>query len=326
MQDDLLDVINTLQRRVRDHEPSLKENEIRTRTTLIDPLLKILGWDVSDPEMVTLEYSVGRGRADYALHGGETKPFAVLEAKRLGEDLGNHISQMVGYALEDGIPYAGLTDGNRWQLYEVFGRAPLSEKCLLDVSLAVMPAHKCALELLSLWNPNLSSGQVVGANQPLVLQEQVTPPTIVIEPPAQPTQLLPESVQPPAGEGWVRLSDFDPPARNRSPSDIWFGDGTSAEISYWKDIPIQTVNWLFSRGLLTADKLPLASGRKGFVVNSTPQQADGSPMQSYVVTGDRTLFVNTWISAKAARENAKKCLEHCGIDPSTVWLLPTEDR
>ena len=42
MQDDLLDVINTLQRRVRDHEPSLKENEIRTRTTLIDPLLKIL--------------------------------------------------------------------------------------------------------------------------------------------------------------------------------------------------------------------------------------------------------------------------------------------
>ena len=180
MQDDLLDVINTLQRRVRDHEPSLKENEIRTRTTLIDPLLKILGWDVSDPEMVTLEYSVGRGRADYALHGGETKPFAVLEAKRLGEDLGNHISQMVGYALEDGIPYAGLTDGNRWQLYEVFGRAPLSEKCLLDVSLAVMPAHKCALELLSLWNPNLSSGQVVGANQPLVLQEQVTPPTIVI--------------------------------------------------------------------------------------------------------------------------------------------------
>ena len=326
MQDHLLEVIGTLQRRVRSHESSLRENEIRTRTTLIDPLLKALGWDVSDPETVTLERSIGRGRADYALHGEQTRPFAVLEAKRLGEDLGNHITQMVGYALEEGIPYAGLTDGNRWQLYEVFGRKPLSDKRLLNVTLTEMPAHQCALELLLLWNPNLTSGHVIEANQPLALQEQATPPTIVVEPPAQPTRMLSEIVPPPANEGWVRLSDFDPPARNRSPSAIWFRDGQSTEIKYWKDIPIRTVNWLFSRGLLTAHKLPVASGPKAFAVHSAPQQADGSPMESYDIAGDGTLFVNTWISAKAARENAKKCLERCDVDPSTVWLLPTEDR
>ena len=175
-----------------------------------------------------------------------------------------------------------------------------------------------------LWNPNLSSGQVVGANQPLVLQEQPTTPSPILEPPPPPKVELTNPVQPPAGEGWVRLSDFDPPARNRAPSAIWFRDGTSEEINYWKDIPIRTVSWLFSRGLLNADKLPVASGHKGFAVHSTPHQADGSPMPSYEVTGGGTLFVNTWISAKAARENTKKCLERCDVNPSTIWLLPTE--
>ncbi len=325
MQDQLLEVISTLQRRIKAHEASLRENEIRTRTTLIDPLLKALGWDVSDPEMVTLESNVGRGRADYALHGGENKPFAVLEAKRLGEDLGNHIPQMVGYALEDGIPYAGLTDGNRWRLYEVFGRAPLSDKRLLDVSLADTPPHKCVLELLLLWNPNLSSGQVVGANQPLVLQEQPTTPNPTIEPLPPPKVEPTKPVQPPAGQGWIRMSDFNPPPRKRAPSAIWYADGTSEEIKWWKDIPIQTANWLHSKGLLGNDKLPVPSGGKSYIVHSSPQQADGSQMKSFETTGGGALFVNTWISAKAARENAKKCLEHCGVNPASIWLLPTED-
>ena len=40
MLDDLVDVIETLQRRINDHGPSLRENETRTRMALIDPLLR----------------------------------------------------------------------------------------------------------------------------------------------------------------------------------------------------------------------------------------------------------------------------------------------
>ena len=34
---------------------------------LIDPLLRTLGWDVFDPKVVTPEFKVEGGRADYAL-------------------------------------------------------------------------------------------------------------------------------------------------------------------------------------------------------------------------------------------------------------------
>ena len=131
---DLVEVIEVIQQRIREHGATLRENETRTRMALIDPLLRVLGWDVSDPSLVTPEYGGGQRRSDYALHGTGTTPVAVLEAKKLGEALGSHSSQMIGYALEGGIPYAGLTDGNRWQVYDVFEPVPLADKQILDVS------------------------------------------------------------------------------------------------------------------------------------------------------------------------------------------------
>ena len=56
MLDDLVDVIETLQERIQTHSATLRANEIRTRTALIDPMLTALGWDVSDPALVTPEY------------------------------------------------------------------------------------------------------------------------------------------------------------------------------------------------------------------------------------------------------------------------------
>ena len=83
MLDDLVGVIETLQQRIRDHGPTLRENETRTRMALIDPLLAALGWDVSDPAVVTPEYNVSGRWADYALLGTDGKPAATLEAKKL---------------------------------------------------------------------------------------------------------------------------------------------------------------------------------------------------------------------------------------------------
>jgi len=41
--DELLEVIETLKKRINDHGSILRENEIRTRMALIDPLLQVLG-------------------------------------------------------------------------------------------------------------------------------------------------------------------------------------------------------------------------------------------------------------------------------------------
>ena len=134
--DELVDVIETLQRRIRDHGPNLRENETRTRMALIDPLLRVLGWDVSDPSVVTPEYSVSGRWADYALLGPDGRPVATVEAKKLGEPLAQHRMQMLNYSNASGVEYAGLTDGDHWELYEVFQRGQLEDRRILDVSIA----------------------------------------------------------------------------------------------------------------------------------------------------------------------------------------------
>lgn len=118
--DDSVGVIRTLQRRICAHGPALRENETRTRMALCDPLLCVLGWDVSDPGLVMPEYNVSGRRADYALLGPDGQPVATVEAKKLGESLSAHRMQMLNYSNASGVEYAGLTDGDRWELYEVF--------------------------------------------------------------------------------------------------------------------------------------------------------------------------------------------------------------
>ena len=151
--DALVSVIKTLQERInRDHATG--RNETRTRNVLIDPLLAGLGW--SDPSVITSEYSIGYGRgvahfkkADYALHptGQKGRPIAFIEAKRMREDLSDeHLDQALTYAYRDSVKYVGLTNGDRWELYEIIedGYRPI-----LNVSIRDESAFDCAVKLLS---------------------------------------------------------------------------------------------------------------------------------------------------------------------------------
>ena len=186
--DELVGVIETLKQRIRTHGATLRTNEIRTRVALIDPLLVALGWDVSDPALVTPEYTVGEGRADYALHGSESIPAAMVEAKRLGHALNDdERMQMLNYANARGVRHAAVTDGDVWEFYEVFKQAPLEDRRLLNLRIANTPAHELALQLLLLWRPNLASGQPVSANQPVLSHVSQTTPIIPVDPqPQQP--------------------------------------------------------------------------------------------------------------------------------------------
>ena len=97
--DNLQSAIEKLQKTIEAHRGYLAENETRTRQLLIDPLLRRLSWDVSNPNIVQLEYRVKKLRADYALMS-KGKPLAVIEAKRLENDLGDdQIRQAVTSAI-----------------------------------------------------------------------------------------------------------------------------------------------------------------------------------------------------------------------------------
>lgn len=160
--DNLVKVIETLQKRIRSDGATIRGNELRTRTALIDPLLYALGWDAANPALVLPEYRAAGGSADYALLKMErnVKPpvIAFIEAKRLGEPLKAHTTQMLTYANAEGVRYAGLTDGDRWELYEIFKEAPIGDRRILSVSIRRESPFDCAVKLQPLVWPRLETG------------------------------------------------------------------------------------------------------------------------------------------------------------------------
>lgn len=170
--DELVSVIETLKERIATHGATLREYETRTRMALINPMLHALGWDTADPALVIPEYYLSGQKADYALLAADGRPTALLEAKRLGESLTStsHQIQMINYANLSGVSYVGLTNGNAWDMYDVFQRRPLEDKRVFQVHIADDPAYQCAVALRLLRRSNLELGQRVVANDP-VLEE-----------------------------------------------------------------------------------------------------------------------------------------------------------
>ena len=325
MLDDLVGVIETLQQRIRHHGPALRENETRTRMALIDPLLRALGWDVSDPAVVTPEYNVIGRWADYALLRPDGEPAATIEAKKLGEPLASHRMQMLNYSNASGVEYAGLTDGDHWELYEVFQRGQLEDRRMLDVSIAAMPAHEVALKMLLLWRPNLASGQPVAVKEPLFdtlpVSQSITPvpdtqeEQTVIEPgPLDPVK------PPPAQSGWVSLAEFNPPGRTKPPGAIRFPNGAEQEIQRWNDILMAVATWPNSTNRLTSANTPVPSSTRIYMVSDRPIHPTGNQFFLYREIADGQLVVNTHGSAVQMRNNARKLLQYCGVSPDTVQL------
>jgi len=114
---------------------SLKETP--TRTIVIDPLLESLGWDVRDPDEVELEYPTVDGKSvDYALKINK-KPVLLVEAKSLDDPLEDvkAITQVVGYAANDGIVWCVLTNGVKWRVYRSVEPCAAPDKLMFEVSL-----------------------------------------------------------------------------------------------------------------------------------------------------------------------------------------------
>ena len=311
--DDLVAVIETLKERIATHGPALRENETRTRMALIDPLLQALGWDTSDPSMVLPEFDVSGRKADYALLGGDGRPSATMEAKKLGEPLTSHRMQMLNYSNASGVEYAGLTDGDKWELYEVFKRGQLDERRILDVSIANTPVHEAALKLLLLWRPNLASGQPVAASEPAFSQITHEQPFAASHS-SEPEPVLPDDVG-----NWISLANFQPGKESRRPVAIRFLSGEVRPLNRWLDILVELLEHLIIKGRFSVRNCPWVSGRGGVKVNTTPNDGNGRAFASpKELTGG--LYVETHGNRNAIIRRCLNLANSLDINPATVEL------
>ena len=139
--------VSTVRDNIRDRPVAFSTNERQTRSGLIDPVLKILGWDVSQVDLVRSEYRTSSSRiADYALFGG-SDPIALIEAKKLGKPLNVEIvEQLADYTRnEKTVRFEIFTNGDHWRMRET-GKSG----AVMDIHLTKELPIKSALELMRL--------------------------------------------------------------------------------------------------------------------------------------------------------------------------------
>lgn len=316
--DDLKETIKTLRERIQARRAYLEGNETRTRQALIDPMLRTLGWDVEDPNSVELEYGIKRKWADYALMKSG-RPIAVIEAKSLGRALkDDEKMQALNYANMDGIDYMAVTNGDHWQMFDVFKRGQLDNRTLMEFQLTRDEPYACALQALGLWRPNLASGKPQEAATPVMIEKLTraeSEPTI-----SEPSQKkkVAESLK---NGDWEPLTSLSVKRGQKPPASIRFSNSSPKPIKNWADLLESIAKHLVETDKLSAQDCPVRVVQrrsKRYLVHTETIHPDGSEFKR--MRGIGKLQLNIDFSCPNAWKNACWLLEKFGVNPSTVLV------
>lgn len=134
----LAETLAEVRRRIR-RVGTRSMNEENTKATLIEPVLRALGWDVEDVDEVQREFKTQPRHkpVDYGLLVVRT-PRLLIEAKALGENLDDHrwVNQIMGYASVAGVEWVVLTDGDVYRIYNTHAPVVVEEKLFRSVQVS----------------------------------------------------------------------------------------------------------------------------------------------------------------------------------------------
>lgn len=240
-----LELFNDLKNRIQTYGDYLRQDEYRTRIVLIDPLLRLLGWDVEDVERVELEFRTAQStqeRADYLLRI-DNRNVAVIEAKKLGTDMGFAARRQVkDYADYAEVSKCVLCDGSLWLLYDLDqGRNPETMQPRFQFEIESDSSADLALRCLMLWRPNMASenGPITAVN-PLFTQN----PQTDLESEEQQVRSTDDTQS--SEISWLTLDQVEFQKGSDPPSCIVLGDYDSnpTRIDAWIELWVLVAEWL----------------------------------------------------------------------------------
>jgi len=317
--DDFVDLIALLKERADKIETEYVGTEALTRSSLIDPMLEHLGWDIHDPTHVIPEFSTSTGRADYALFGKDSnKPRVFLEAKKLKRSLADGLEQSIAYCVGEGVDYFVVTDGIKWSAYEAFRRVKTADKQLFSIDLKTGSSHQHIMELIWLWRGNFADD--AEPTSPVSFANLAS--TEDTEDPLSPRTTETQSVVD-ASSSRMMIEDLHAfllkaEPGHKVPSLMSFPDGTEASLHTWRDVQNSTVHWLVGIGKLSAADCPVLTPQGSHIVHTSPVKSTGKDFESpHQVDG---LWVDHNRSAKYQVLTAIQILDQFGTDLSKVLL------
>ncbi|MCY3680290.1 MAG: type I restriction enzyme HsdR N-terminal domain-containing protein [Gemmatimonadetes bacterium] len=310
-----------LEAKISNNRDYLRSHESVTRVLLVDPVLEILGWNVRDPNLVQLEFKTAtqkRKRADYLLkHDGQD--LAIVETKRYDPSFNpnDYRDQGNGYATDSGVAFFILTNGARWALYKREVLTPLENlEPIVDFNIMDDNPTRCALNALSIWMPNLASGDPDPVSTSLFGTGNEQPDT--------PVTSNPPTIEPDTESGWILLKNLSGLDKySPKPRHIKFPDGCTEQFrSSSVGVLKETAKWLIENGKLKSEnaQIPHPKIQDRYIASSTEQlHPSGQRFTTSELVGADVYIEKNW-EAQDSIDGAIALLEHFGVDPSNVQV------
>ena len=291
--ENLIKTIQTLNERINAYGTDLSNNETMTRYALIDPLLRELAWDLSNPgEVVPEDGGAGRGgRTDYTLRK-DGEDIMIVEAKRLDESLDKHINKLVDYVRRRNVRYGVLTNGQRWRMYDsrATTKTPATEFDITEPEGVVI-------------------SKAVKLHRSVIYQEispkQGGPTTDSPDP--QPEE------EPDGSKRTVPLPEIRHQKHMPPPEMLVLPDGNRTELHSWTDMLAGVTEWLVSKNHLNESHCPVTTGPKNAVLNTRPFHQNQKKFKSAKKIG--RFHLNTWQTSRGAILYSIKLIETAGQKP-----------
>jgi hypothetical protein len=287
--DELARRVVVLAERLRRYQDVFRRNEAAVRTSLVEPFLRIWGWDTEDPAQVTPEFSTQSGRPDYALLGPDGRPIAFVGVKTLGKP--EDLTQYISYCVSEGVGYFIATDGKTWEVYNTLEPKPLREKLVTRWDILEDPPVEVLRKSFVIAR---GVRERLGASEPIWSRK------------------APESRQPRLTLAKIMSANVKPPFS------IIFPDQQRYSIQKWNELLTSVVEWLMKTGRLTEKHLPLKTPRstKRYLVNTRPKHPTGTDFwQPKSVSG---VYVETHFSSNDIKRMTYYLLREFGVDPDGV--------
>jgi len=312
------------------HRDHLQGNEAATRAVLIDPILRSLGWDIANPDLVLVEKTqTVHGqclKVDYALLvDGDVR--LVVEAKKLGGNLEDQFLQLVNYSFGLKVKSIFITDGTRWKHY--LNLTPDNQEPVQVFDLSVHSPSEVAVYLIQ----HLDAALFVKESQVEVqldeLAEQLsasqTKMAAMDKRLAELERRLPPEDTPPRIEETGRVENgkagkwhilsLQHEYTNRKPTELRLPNGEEPPVSKWKEVLVACCRFALTAHPALVNEIPLfdKAGRGTHLV----QQVKPARSSAYapVTIADKTLWVHTNYSAKVTVAN---CLYIINKVPATL--------
>lgn len=287
MLDGFLEVLRKVRERAQKYRAELEKSEALTRYTLIDPVLRALGWDTQDPECVQPEFSTETGKPDYALLW-QGKPLIMVEAKALHANLGPAKDKGFQYCWKNKVRYFAITDGERWEVYDM---EKMGGEEIAVANISENLGH-AARQLLALWRP--------------AMPHVTLPPDPVIS----------SRPPPPVGitlaELFAKVKSKELPRGSKPPKLLRFPDGQTKPIKHWRDMLVHSVEWIAERRALPVPVV-LPSTKSLIVAKSPEGIRDPKEVHGYFVeTNASTLYIVKFLEL---------VLDAAGMDPKEFRVV-----